>query len=178
LTHGWLHGEKELMRGLLAASVPTLGVCLGAQLAAEVAGGSVARMTEPEIGWLPTELTPEARVDPLLGSLPETFESFQWHSCEIAAPAGARVLACSAACIQAFRLDRAPWWGIQFHAEATSATIAGWVADYRSDDDAVHAQLDWEALLTETERQIGYWNELGAGICMRFLHRAAEIARS
>ncbi len=176
LTHDWLRGEKELMGELLAAGVPTLGVCLGAQLAAEVAGGEVARMAEPEIGWIVAELTREGRADPLLGPLPATFESFQWHSYEVVAPARAISLARSAACLQAFRLADAPWWGIQFHAEATRATIAGWVEDYRSDEDAVRAQLDWEALLAETSQRIAGWNDIGRGICARFLDRAAGTA--
>src|SRR5947208_1421562 len=75
-------------------------------------------------------------------------------------------------CAQAFRVREAPWWGIQFHAEATSETIAGWIRDYRSDEDAARANLDWEAILLETRRQIGRWNELGVGICSRFLDHA------
>ena len=51
-------------------------------------------------------------------------------------------------------------------------TIAGWIRDYRSDEDAARANLDWEAILLETRRQIGRWNELGVGICSRFLDHA------
>jgi GMP synthase-like glutamine amidotransferase len=176
--HPWLRGEKALLRELLAAATPTLGVCLGAQLLADVAGGVVARMAAPEIGWTPVELTPEGRMDPLLGALPETFDAFQWHSYEFSPPAGAPLLARSVACLQAFRLATAPSWGIQFHAEATGETITGWIDDYRSDEDAVRAELDWEALESETKRLIAGWNELGAGICRRFLERAAGLAGS
>jgi hypothetical protein len=87
-------------------------------------------------------------------------------------------LARSASCLQAFRVHAAPWWGIQFHAEATEETIAGWIRDYRSDEDAVGADLDWATILVETRREIGRWNELGVGICRRFLdHAAIERAR-
>jgi hypothetical protein len=88
-------------------------------------------------------------------------------------------LARSAACLQAFRVHGAPWWGIQFHAEVTGETIAGWIHDYRSDEDAVRADLDWAAIIVETSRGIGRWNELGIGICWRFLdHAATESARA
>jgi GMP synthase-like glutamine amidotransferase len=173
--HRWLRSEKELLHDLLDRATPTLGVCLGAQLLAEVAHGAVTRMPVPEIGWLQLELAHEARTDPLLGVLPRRFDGFQWHSCEIVPPDDAVVLARSTACLQAYRLRRVPWWGIQFHAEATSDTIAAWVDDYRSDEDAVRAELDWDALLGETARRIAGWNELGAGICARFLECAADI---
>ena len=150
--HDWLRLEKELLQALLAADVPTLGVCLGAQLLAEVAGGAVTRMDAPEIGWTRVALTPAARAD-------------------------AVILAHSRACVQAFRLVRAPWWGIQFHAEATRETIAAWIDDYRSDQDAVRAQLDWGVLLEETAQRIDSWNELGTGICTRFLDNAELVAR-
>jgi GMP synthase-like glutamine amidotransferase len=171
--HRWLRAEKELLRQLLTRGTPTLGVCLGAQLLAEVAGGSAIRSREPEIGWETVELTPEATGDPLLAPLPARFESFQWHSYELLAPPGAAALARSASCLQAFRLHDRPWWGIQFHAEATAETIAAWVRDYRSDEDAVRADLDWNALLRETRSRIGCWNELGASICERFLDWAS-----
>jgi len=170
--HAWLRDEKDLLRGFLARGTPALGVCLGAQLLAEVAGGGARHSAEPEIGWTAVELTPEAAGDALLARLPARFESFQWHSYELSLPRSAVALARSASSVQAFRVREAPWWGIQFHAEATSETIAGWIRDYRSDEDAVRANLDWEAIVLETRQQIGCWNELGVGICSRFLDHA------
>jgi len=173
--HPWLVGEKELLRGLLATGTPTLGVCLGAQLLAEAAGGAAHRAPAPEIGWTPVELTSTAANDPILGPLPVRFDSFQWHSYEIALPAGAVPLARSARYLQAFRLDAMPAWGIQFHAEVTVPTIASWIRDYGREEDAIAAGLDAEALLAESERAIGAWTRLGSGLCGRFLDRAAAI---
>lgn len=173
--HPWLAPEKELLRELVARGIPMLGVCLGAQLLAEAAGGSARPAAQPEIGWTPVELTAQGAEDPLLGSMPARFDSFQWHSYEFALPPGAVALARSAACLQAFR--RGDVWGIQFHAEVDSTTVAGWVRDYGRDEDAVRAGLDHEAVLGETEQAIGGWNEIGAGICRRFLGHAAERER-
>ena len=39
----WMRGEKALLRRLLGERVPVLGVCLGAQLLAEAAGGAPRR---------------------------------------------------------------------------------------------------------------------------------------
>jgi GMP synthase-like glutamine amidotransferase len=142
---------------------------------AEVAGGKARRMAQAEIGWTLVELTGQAVADPLLGPLPARFEGFQWHSYEASPPDAAVSLARSKACMQAYSLAPAPWWGIQFHAEATSETIAGWIAGYRSDEDAVRANLNWEAVLLETDRKIARWNTLGIGICQRFLDHAASL---
>jgi GMP synthase-like glutamine amidotransferase len=173
--HEWLASEKQLLRELLGLGTPALGVCLGAQLLAEIAGGEARRMAQPEIGWTLVELTGQAAADPLLAPLPTRFEGFQWHSYEASPPDGAVTLARSDACIQAFSLAAAPWWGIQFHAEATRETIAGWVADYRSDEDAVRVEVNWEALLLQTDRKIARWKERGIGICTRFLDHAASL---
>ena len=86
----WLRGEKELLAEVLGRGVPTLGVCLGAQLVSEAAGGTPQRAREPEIGWVEVELTAEGRSDPLLGHLPERFEAFDWHSYEGGAARGRR----------------------------------------------------------------------------------------
>jgi GMP synthase-like glutamine amidotransferase len=173
--HEWLAAEKQLLRSLLGLGTPALGVCLGAQLLAEVAGGEARRMAQPEIGWTLVELTGQAAADPVLAPLPARFEAFQWHSYQASPPGGALSLARSEACVQAFSLAAAPWWGIQFHAEATRETIAGWIAGYRSDDDAVRAEPNWEALLRQTDQKIARWKEIGVGICTRFLDHAASL---
>ena len=166
--HPWLAQEKALLAALLAAGTPLLGVCLGAQLLAEAAGGSPRRAGEPEIGWHPVELTPEGVQDPLLGILPPRFEAFQWHSYEAGTTPEAVPLARSPVCLQAYRLgDRA--WGIQFHAEVSAEDAAAWILNYRSDEDAVRIGLDPEGLAGETAGKIGAWNEIGRRLCERFL---------
>lgn len=170
--HPWLRGEKQLLRDLLARDVPVLGVCLGAQLLAEVTGGSAQRSAQPEIGWHAVELDAKAAGDPLLAPLRASFDSFQWHSYELSAPGDAIALARSASCLQVFRLRGKDSWGVQFHAEATLETITDWVREYRSDEDAVRAQLDWATVLAQTRWRIASWNELGMGLCRRFLDHA------
>ena len=170
----WLRGEKGLLAELLGRGVPTLGVCLGAQLVSEAAGGSPRRAPEPEIGWVEVELTPEGRADPLLGALPERFEAFEWHSYEAGPPEGTVTLATSAVCIQAYRLPGGRAWGIQFHAEVTRPDVDAWLDSYDSDEDAVRIGLDPEALRSQTTPRLEAWNELGRGLAERFMAEAAR----
>jgi GMP synthase (glutamine-hydrolysing) len=171
--HPWLRQQKLVLAGLINRGVPLLGVCLGAQLLAAAAGAQPRRMSEPEIGWREVTLTEEGRSDPLLGPLAPGFEGFQWHSYEFPLPPGAIALARSAACLEAYRLGEAAW-GIQFHAEVGAGDAETWIDEYQSDEDAVRIGLDPDALRRRTRTSIDAWNELGRGLCDRFLDVAAR----
>ena len=171
--HDWIAGQKALLRELLEAEVPLLGLCLGAQLLAAAAGGEPRRARAPEIGWFEVELTPEGREDPLLGPLVPAFEAFEWHSYEVPLPPGAVPLARTEICLQAYRLDERAW-GIQFHPEVSAADAYSWIEDYRSDEDAVRIGLDPAALRAETDAKIGAFNQLGRDLCTRWLELARD----
>ena len=168
--HPWLREENFLLQRLLGLHVPMLGVCLGAQLLAKAAHADVGPAPQPEIGWHPVELTEAGEDDPLLSSLPQRFQAFQWHYYTYGVPGGAVELARNGTCTQAFRLgERA--WGIQFHAEVTESQIASWIEE---EPEAVPGGA--EALLAETHERIADWNELGRGLCGAFLEAAERVA--
>jgi GMP synthase (glutamine-hydrolysing) len=111
-----------------AAVVVLLGICLGGQLLAHVAGGTVAAGSgRPEFGSTPITMRPEAAEDPLFRGLPPTVPAIERHRDAITAlPPGAAWLAESAACPhQAFRLGPAAW-GVQFHPEVAAERLRGW----------------------------------------------------
>ena len=167
--HPWLREENALLQRLLFNEIPLFGVCLGAQLLAKAAHAPVHRAPEPEIGWAPVELTPEARDDPLFGRLPERFDAFEWHYYTYDVPAGGVELARSPVCTQAFRLgDRA--WGVQFHAEVTREQIDGWVTQHEDE-----LPVDAGQLIEATHARIGQWNELGRTLCGTFLEAAERV---
>lgn len=174
--HPWLRVEKALIREALERGTPLLGVCLGSQLVAEVAGARPRRAATPEIGWRRVEVTDEGRADPLLGPLAPSFEVFQWHSYEAPLPPGAAALATNPACLQAFRVAERPAWGVQFHAEVTAPDIGSWLDEFGDDEDAVATGLDPEAIRAETERRIGAQNELGRELAGRFVAAARRTA--
>ncbi|HXH95793.1 MAG TPA: type 1 glutamine amidotransferase [Gaiellaceae bacterium] len=166
--HPWLREETLWLQQLLARRVPTLGICLGVQLLARAAGSWVGPLPEPEIGWYPVELTEDGAADPVLGSLPRTFEAFQWHYYTYGVPAGAVELARSAGCTQAFRLGDA-CWGVQFHPEVTPTQVEGWI------DDPSEQLPDPTGLRAETSLKIATWNELGRTLCRGFVDAAQSL---
>jgi GMP synthase (glutamine-hydrolysing) len=168
--HPWLRDENLFIQRLLDRHVPTLGVCLGAQLLVKAAHAPVFRSSEPEIGWIEVERSPEAADDPVFRVLPERFHSFQWHYYSYEVPAGAHELARSGVCTQAFRLGDAAW-GMQFHAEVDLATVRSWL-----EKGAADAQIDTAALAQETEQRIGEWNRIGVELCGAFVEAAARAA--
>ena len=166
--HPWLREEDALMRMLIEARTPVFGICLGAQLLAKAAGAHVGPLREPEIGWLPTELTKTAARDPVLGRLPRAFDAFQWHWYGFDVPDQAEELARSEVCSQAFRLGDSAW-AVQFHPEVTLPQVEAWI------DDPDDPCPDPEGLRTETRTRIAEWNELGRTLCSAFLETAERL---
>jgi GMP synthase-like glutamine amidotransferase len=121
----WLAAEKRLLVDAIAAGERVLGICLGAQLLADVLGGSVTRNPEVEIGWFPVEPTAEAGVLPGFEHLPSHFTALHWHGDTFSIPAGAVRLAGSAACAnQGFAWGDGRVIGLQFHLEETPESLA------------------------------------------------------
>ena len=122
--HPWLVPEKAFIGESIAAGKTLVGVCLGAQLIAEVLGARVHRNPQTEIGWLPIALTEAGRASPITGFLPETLDVFHWHGDTFEIPPGAQHLARSAACAHQIFLYDGRVLGLQCHLESTRASVA------------------------------------------------------
>jgi GMP synthase-like glutamine amidotransferase len=121
---GWLSLEKAAIRASIDAGRTVVGICLGAQLIAEILGARVYPNREKEIGWMPIELTEAARVSDLFGFLPPRLEVFQWHGETFDLPEGCVHLARSKTCKnQAFVYDGRVL-GLQFHLESMRRSVA------------------------------------------------------
>ena len=176
-SHPWLLEELSAIRRLLEREVPTLGVCLGAQLLASAAGAEVSRAPAPEIGWHEVELTPEASRDPLFAELPERFTAYQWHSYQFSVPERAVPLARSAVCVQAYRLGESAW-GTQFHAEVTPEIVESWISAYGTDPDAVRLGFDCDRERERLREEIERWNRFGRSFATAFVDAAASYGAS
>jgi GMP synthase-like glutamine amidotransferase len=126
--------ELALLSEALELGLPTIGVCLGAQLLAVAAGASVyPGGSGPEIGWGPVTLLPECNGDPLFAGLDGEHTVMHWHGDTFNLPTGAMLLGCNSNYAnQAFRLGTAAW-GLQFHLEVTESAVNGFISNFGAD---------------------------------------------
>ena len=114
--YAWLTQEKKFIEKAIARDIPIVGVCLGAQLIAEVLGAKVKRNQQPEIGWFPVTLAPAGAASPYLRGFPQAFMAFHWHGDTFEIPHDAERLVRSDACDnQAFAYRNVI--ALQFHLE-------------------------------------------------------------
>ena len=126
--HPWLIREKFLIRDACVKKKKVLGICLGAQLIADVLGGPVTEGREPEIGWFDVTLNAEAAKSALFADFPPTFAAFHWHGDTFAYPKGATPLMSSEACErQAFSWGEGRVLGLQFHLEVELEDTRRWL---------------------------------------------------
>jgi GMP synthase (glutamine-hydrolysing) len=138
VAHPWLAPTKALVRAAAEQGRPTLGICLGHQLAAVALGGTVeVNPRGRQFGVLPMGWTAEAPVDPVLGTRPARV--IHWNDDVVTEPPpGSTTLALAPdGAVQAARL--APEvWGVQAHPEVDDTIVARWAADER---DAIGPEL-------------------------------------
>ena len=119
----WLNTEKWLIERAIKQHKIVIGICLGAQLIANVLGAKVYRGQHQEVGWFPIVKTAEAEQCPLFTSLPQTFNVFHWHSDTFDLPQGATQLAYSKGCQHQAFVYNDNVLGLQFHLESTRESV-------------------------------------------------------
>jgi len=124
----YIRKELSWLARRLAGGMPTLGICLGAQLMAKAAGGKVFQSPQRELGWYPVYPTGYASDDALFSGLPEAgLPVFQWHGETFSLPDKASLLLTHPEVMaQAFRLAKGQY-GLQFHVEVDAALIQQWI---------------------------------------------------
>lgn len=119
----WLRDEKRFVAKVLEAGKPVVGLCLGAQMLAEVLGGRVFRASHREFGWFEVRTNPDAARSPVFSVFPKRLEGFHWHGDAFDLPPGVVSLAHSDATPnQAFECGGVAY-ALQFHLEASEAGV-------------------------------------------------------
>lgn len=119
----WLKDEKVFIEKAIASKIKVIGVCLGAQLIADVLGAKVTQNHYIEIGWHDVTLTDAGANSKFFKEFPKKFTAFHWHGDTFRIPAGASHLAVSKACNNQAFLYEDNVIGLQFHLEYSSDSI-------------------------------------------------------
>lgn len=133
-SYPWLAAEKQFIGEAIATGKVIIGLCLGAQLIADVIGGKVTQNPYKEIGWLPIQLSEEVRSTPLFSFFPEQPIVFQWHGDTFSVlPEDATCIAQSDACKHQAFIYKRRVFGFQYHLENTMSIITGLVENCREE---------------------------------------------
>lgn len=160
----WLREELAGLRARLDRGLPTLGICLGAQLIATAFGGSVERRAgNKEIGW------GELALHAVPGAL-ETLRGvpvLHWHGDNIVLPPYIDSLASTPGTpCQAFGVG-SHVLGLQFHAEFAGAQLEAWLSGHAVE--LAHAGVDLHRLRADTARYAVGLERAGTALLERWL---------
>jgi GMP synthase (glutamine-hydrolysing) len=155
----WIAPEAAFVDRTIAARVPVLGICFGAQLLAHVLGGSVAPTGHPEQGF--TSIDSD---DPLL--VP-TGPWMQMHNDCFTVPPQGRELARNRSGSQAFTAG--PNLGVQFHPEITADCFDSWIERWDIATERPSAFTDSRALET-LRREVAAREKSNIELCHQLIH--------
>jgi GMP synthase (glutamine-hydrolysing) len=116
--------ELQIIQARLAADLPTLGICLGAQLMARALGAKVYPGGKKEIGWAQIFLTPPGKQSPL--NHLESNPVLHWHGDTFDLPSGAVHLASSELYTNQAFAWKEHGLALQFHPEVTAKGLEAW----------------------------------------------------
>jgi GMP synthase (glutamine-hydrolysing) len=163
----WLQRELDWLTVWHQRRQPVCGICLGAQLLATAAGGSVETLTvgtppQPfmEVGIGAIHWLADPKEHPLLLGMNPSDLVLHWHGDRIQLPTEAELLGSSLHCPeQVFRIGRHAI-GLQCHLETADSSVKRWIAEDR--DYVVQAlgphgptqlQEQWDRLGPQLQRQ-------------------------
>ena len=145
--YSWLRTEKEFIKKTIQTGKVVLGICLGAQLIAEVLGAKVYKNKYREIGWFDIKLNPDLNQTLLKGIFPEKCEVFHWHGDTFEIPDKAIPICSSEATPnQGFIFDNRVV-ALQFHLETTPDSANALIENCRNElDGSKYVQSEYEII--------------------------------
>ncbi len=165
----FLKDEDVLIKKVLQAQIPFLGICLGSQLLAKASGARVKKSPRQEIGFFDIELSHQGQDDPLFKNLGNTVHVFQWHEDMFEIPSSGQLLASSKECPHQVLKVGKNAYGLQFHVEITDKSIEEWSKEYLKSGPAVPFQKQMGGMLKHYQEKRKIFNQTAAQIYDNFL---------
>jgi GMP synthase (glutamine-hydrolysing) len=177
----WMLRTEELLRDVVAAGTPLLGICFGHQMLAQALGGEVAK--NPRGREIGTVRVARLGDDPLFAGLPDAFDVNATHvDTVVKPPPGAEVLATTALdAVAAFRVG-ASVRAVQFHPEFDADVMRGYlraranlVREEGGDPEALVACVQDGAPGRDILRNFARWVAARAGVAAASLVVAGSL---
>lgn len=159
---------RELVATTVAAGVPLLGLCLGAQLLAEATGGH-ADPGVGALGYIPVEPTEEGASDHLIAGYPDGMAALCLDPDRIAPGRDAVPLARDPqGAVMAFRVGETAY-GVAFHPELDVGLIEALVAVPGVRGRLEAGGCDPDELVVQARRRDVFHRGMGAGLLGRWV---------
>jgi GMP synthase (glutamine-hydrolysing) len=173
-----MKSELDLIRKVINAGIPYLGICLGMQTMIKANGGQVVKCLTKEIGFrnhydefYKISLTPQGRRDNLFKNLPDEFTVFQLHGETVILQPNMSLLASGDTCENQIVKIGANAYGIQCHFELKAEMLDLWI-----DHDEDLNLLDRENVRTDYQNLRNDYQKTGKQLIENFLSIAGCFA--
>ena len=165
----FLQKEIDLLKVRLKQNLPTLGICLGAQLIAHALGAKVYAGDQKEIGWSTLNISDSA--NNLLSALSNTLV-LHWHGDTFDLPKNAELLASSALYPhQAFSIGK-NILALQFHLEVAGESLEKWLIGHTCE--LRQANINISALRSDNLRYASALEQVSGKIIQQYLKQIIE----
>ncbi|AXY60359.1 glutamine amidotransferase [Acinetobacter sp. WCHAc010052] len=169
----FLNEEISLLQQRLAQNLPTLGICLGAQLIAHASNAKVYPGHQKEIGWSQLQLTDTQ--DNILSALKD-YEVLHWHGDTFDLPENAVLLASSEIYPhQAFQIGK-NILALQFHIEVAADSLEKWLIGHTCE--LQKAKINIPLLRQHNQKYASDLENQAAIILKQYLQQIGAVASS
>lgn len=173
-TAPWLTAARELIRTAAEGAVPTLGICLGHQLASVALGGEAGRnATGRTVGMFTANGTAALDEDEVLAGAAGA-PVVQWNDDVVTRlPSGATALATNERGDLLLARLAPTVWGVQGHPEADRTIVARWAE--KDLGSAAPADIDVPAVLASIEGAQVTVDAAWRPVVLAFVHRLGSV---